>query len=548
MQQSGGGSTPEKLLHSKATGDGTSRRQALAALQAASPLDILVIGGGIHGAVTARLAAAAGLKAALVERADFAGATSGRSSKMAHGGLRYLELLDFRQVFEGIKARDDMFEFAGHLVKPSQFLIPVPRGRHLLRLKLGLGLCLYDLLLRRPDLRHSWIPREKLAYPGYGRDRDDLMGCFAYTDGILSDTRLVIENVIAARRLGVPCLNYCEAISRTRSGDGSSVVALRDALSGTPLEVRARLVVSCAGPWHASLARDLGLASRIGAKYSRGSHVVFAKPWKGPSLFLPMEGKARYYFVWPHPAGTLVGTTEREITDLPQDPLPARDELDEIVRRVERDIPDAGLRRENASYCFAGIRTIPLRGKPGESSLLSRRHRWEAGDGVLSLVGGKYTTAWWTALEGVTLAARALGRPVDMRVLCGGANNKAVPGSMSAHELSEVARALSFLPEGDSSRLTSRYGKRILSLGAPKGPSIEEQVAFEVEVALATEQAETLEDIMRRRLELEPLPGHGLHYLPVIREAFQRLRPGADFDGQAAAYRARMEAIDSLLR
>jgi len=227
--------------------DTVSRDEALRKLARPEPFDILVVGGGIHGAVVARLAAASGFSTALVERADWAGATSSRSSKMAHGGLRYLELLDFQQVFEGIKAREEMFEHMPHLVKPAQFLIPVPKGKIFFKWKLGLGLFLYDLLARSRARRHRWIPQSKLSFPGFHAKRSDLMGCYTYTDGIMSDARMVIENVIAARRLGAACLNYCEVTGRTAEADGVSSVSLRDTLTGKSFTARA--IINCAGPW-----------------------------------------------------------------------------------------------------------------------------------------------------------------------------------------------------------------------------------------------------------------------------------------------------------
>lgn len=533
---------------SQSSSDTTDRSSQLERLGRSEPFDLAIIGGGIHGAVLARLAAASGFSVALIDRADFGGATSSRSSKMAHGGLRYLELLDFQQVFEGIKARDDLFEHVGHLVKPQQFLIPVPAGRLLFKWKLGLGLFLYDMLLRDHSRRHSWIPRRDLSFAGFSSSRKDLMGCFSYTDGIMSDTRLVIENIIGARRHGAVCLNYCEATSRVRTPDGGSTLSAKDTLSGRALHFSARLVVNCAGPWVSQLAGQLG-AEAPQLRFSRGSHIVFAKPWKGPSLFLPLEGKARYYFVWPHPAGTLVGTTEREVKELPNDPLPTRDEIDEILQRLERDIPDAGLRRENACYCYAGVRTLPLRGKSGASPTLSRKHIWSASDGVLTLSGGKYTTAWWTALEGLKSSAKLLNRELDARAVEANSSLKKLPGSMTGAEASQLEGMLQSESATERERLTARYGKRLLeSFPMLAQGSAEHRIALEAEISLSTEQAETLEDLMRRRLELEMLPGHGIHHLPLLREVFMRLRPGADFDAQAVQYRERMEAIDLLLR
>jgi glycerol-3-phosphate dehydrogenase len=511
--------------------------------------DMVVVGGGIHGAAVARLAAGYGFKTALLEKNDYAAATSSRSSKMAHGGLRYLELLDFEQVFEGIKAREEMFEHVGNLVKPGEFLIPVPRGAWFFKLKLGIGLFLYDLMVKMGNRRHRWIPRSKLTFPGFHSGREDLMGCFVYTDGIMSDARLVIDNVIGARRYGADCLNYCEVRSMTRNESGISEIAAVDIKTGKEVKLKARLVVNCTGPWASTLANTLGAEPRP-LKFSRGSHIIFNKPWTGPSLFLPMPGKARYYFVWPHQAGTMVGTTEREVASVDLDPLPSKDEMDEIFGRLEKDIPDAGLNRQSACYAFAGIRTLPIRGKDANSTVLSRKHIWTHVNGVLTLLGGKYTTASWTALEGVKEAAQILGKPLSVDALKSRIDLKKLPGSATDVECEGLLRYLAThgVSIESQNRLLSRYGKRLGDnylefVDAPP----EKLVELETMIALDTEQVESLEDLMRRRLELEYTEGHGEKYLPIIGEVFKRMRPAVDFEKEKEAYLSRMRTIHLLL-
>ena len=534
----------------KRTIDSLSRGELITKLSGGEVYDIVVIGGGIHGAAVARYAAAYGFKTALFEKSDYAAGTSSRSSKMAHGGLRYLELLDFEQVFEGIKAREEMFDHVGHLVKPAEFLIPVPRNNFWFRIKLGIGLFLYDLMVKNPKRKHRWIPRRKLSFPGFHSGRSDLMGCFVYTDGIMSDTRLVVENILAARRYGASCLNYADVRSAQRNSDGIIDVTAVDTKTEKEIRLRTRLVVNCTGPWASALAQQLHGDPRP-LKFSRGSHIIFNKPWNGPSLFLPIPGRARYYWVWPHPAGTMVGTTEREVSELELDPLPSRDEIDEILSRLEKDIPDAGLSRSNACYCFAGIRTLPLRGKNTRSPVLSRKHIWTNAHGVLTLLGGKYTTASWTALEGVKEVARLLSRPLSHDVATQRHEVKELPGSISTGERDELIQSLKLhgVSPDEITRLIGRYGKRLGThyLEYVEG-SAEKLIALETMIALDTEQVETLEDLMRRRLELEYTHDHGAQYLPTIRAVFQRMRPDTDFDKEEKAYRDRMGTIEALLR
>jgi glycerol-3-phosphate dehydrogenase len=406
-------------------------------------------------------------------------------------------------------------------------------------------------MVKKRERRHRWIPRRSLDFPGFHRDRTDLMGCFMYTDGIMSDSRLVIENILAARRYGALCLNYCEALTLSRNSDETSTISARDTISGGSLSIRARLVINCTGPWASKTAQSLGADSHP-LTFSRGSHIVFSKRWCGPSLFLPIPGKARYYFVWPHPAGTLVGTTERAVSELELDPLPSHDEIEEIFGRIARDIPDAGLSRENAAYCFAGLRTLPLRGKKNEhSTILSRKHIWKHENGVMSLFGGKYTTAAWTAREGIHEACTILGQPHKSSEVTIRADLKKLPGCTSEREYAELSHALSQRGVSDhlQQRLFGRYGKR-LTLGYSDLFSDDDAaaIALETEIALDTEQVETLEDLMRRRLELEYTPDHGQQYLEVIRQAFRRRRPSYDIDQAISSYNERLQRVRRLLR
>ena len=492
--------------------------------------DLLVIGGGIHGVSVAKIAAQMGLSVLLLEQGDYASGTSSRSSKMAHGGLRYLEMFDFEQVFEGIRAREALFERVPNLVRPERFLIPIPRGAHWLKCKLGVGLTLYDLLVRSPERKHRWVKGQAQVFAGGA----PLAGCYEYTDGLMSDSRLVFEFLASAQSFGCCALNYAEAMSLVQRADGMVQVQWSDKRGGGHYESRARCVVNCAGPWAPFLHPEDTAHPLPKVRYSRGSHLVFSVPWREPSLFLPLAEKGRYYFVWPHPSGTLVGTTEREVDQLESDPIPSLDEVDEILNRLARDLPHSGLTRETLHYAFAGVRTLPMRtrkvliGAKGVSQL-SRKHIWQLTNGVLTLLGGKYTTFAWTATEGVRAALKAIGadvpeipdpltdlpsvtrpeesaRMVEELVVKFGASQEA------------VVRAISRL-----GRLVLRYVDRPHAWGEV-APGV---LMLEVLHAIEIEQAETVEDVMRRRIELEYFPIHGCDALDAV-EAQLALLVGVD--------------------
>lgn len=481
--------------------------------------DIVVVGGGIHGVSVAKIAAQMGLSVLLLEQGDYASGTSSRSSKMAHGGLRYLEMFDFEQVFEGIRSREALFERVPNLVRPERFLIPIPQGAHWLKLKLGVGLTVYDLFVRSRERRHRWVKGQAHVFSGGA----PLAGCYEYTDGLMSDSRLVFEFLVSAQSFGCCALNYAQATSLVQQVDGTVQVQWSDTCGGGHYESNARCVLNCAGPWAPFLHPEDPAHPLPQVRYSRGSHLIFSVPWREPSLFLPLAEKGRYYFVWPHPSGTLVGTTEREVSQLESDPIPSSDEVDEILRRLARDLPHSGLTRDTLHYAFAGVRTLPMRprkvslGAKGVSQL-SRKHIWQLTNGVLTLLGGKYTTFAWTASEGVRAALKVLG-----------GSTSAIPDPLedlpsvtSADEsvrlVGELTTRFGTSPKA-AARAVARLGRLVLRY--TERPTAWHEVSpgvlmLEVMHAIELEQAESIEDVVRRRLELEPTPSNGCEVLESV--------------------------------
>ena len=524
-----------------------SSRQDRTDLATSQKFDIIVIGGGIHGACVAKLSAKAGFRTLLLEARDYAGATSSRSSKMAHGGLRYLEMYDFKQVFEGIKAREELFSACPNLVQPQSFLIPIARGDTLFRYKLRCGLFLYDLMVRNRERAHRWIPREKLSFHSFNAHREDLAGCYQYTDGLMNDARLVFEMIVSAEEYGAITLNYAAAEKIHRASQGNVSVTWTDGISSATRQSKGSVVINCAGPWAPMIRESSDEPSPIGIKYSRGSHLLFSVPWKDPALFLPLEERGRYYFVWPHATGTLVGTTEREVSGSELDPQPTSDEVDEILRRLERDLPNSGLNRATLHYGFAGVRTLPMRDSRRGVSKLSRKHIWRSAHGVITLLGGKYTTFAWTAGEGLKLAMRELERAVEVPNALDDLPSVAT-GSFDAlrEEFATkygktgpaVERALSRL-----GGMCRRYRDRV-DAWREISPGV---LKLEAMHAVEVEHAETIEDIIRRRLDLEFLPSHGVEALDAICEI---LGPSCGVDAlaeQRTAWKERLKALHEVL-
>jgi glycerol-3-phosphate dehydrogenase len=261
--------------------------------------------------------------------------------------------------------------------------------------------------------------------------------------------------------------------------------------------------VNCSGPW----VEQIGPTLHNKHLFSRGAHLLFNREWTGPALFLPMPGKARYYFVWPHRGGTMVGTTESETKNVELDPLPICGEVEEILARLSKDMPNSGLSRESLYYAFVGIRSLPQRGTKG-TARVSRRHIWEQRGKVVSLFGGKYTTAAATAREGLRIVMSVLGKSYSDPSV-----------GLPTERTSELMKATHFSQDNliDLAKVHVKYS-----------------------------QAVNLEDLMRLRLGLEYLPGHGLDRLEEVAETLTwrstNERTAATFD-----YRERVSKIRKIL-
>ena len=534
-----------------------NRGELLDQLGKKSSCEVLVVGGGIHGAAFARVAVLNGLDTILLERHDYAAATSSRSSKMVHGGLRYLESLDFRQVYEGIQAREELFRSAAHVVKPQPFLIPFFTDQAWLKTKLGAGLCLYDLMRGKREHRHSWVNSQAWLAEALHQRSGKLTGCFRYVDGLMNDFRLTLENIIAARQEGALCLNHTSVEHIGVNPSGRVEVFWKDGLSGRSGSVEAGIAVSCSGPWAPFIGKHRSAALADMVCFSQGAHLLFRQAWKHEALLLPMEQSGRYYFVWPHLGGTLVGTTERLLEQIEDDPQPTVAEIEEILTRVQRDLPGSGLNRSTLHYAFAGVRTMARRRKPRSRhpSRISRRHVWHYERGVLSLIGGKFTTAQWTAEEGLKRVFELA--KLKSKMVC--VRGRELPGTAA---LKDAIRA--FTTEGKRrgieehvlERCVSRLGSWVRLIGSAELTESTQAswdllggnlLRGELELAAHIEQAETLEDFMRRRLELEYLPGHGLEVLDAVIDFLKKHRPGLDLATEQEKYRTRLENLHKIM-
>jgi glycerol-3-phosphate dehydrogenase len=377
--------------------------------------DVVIIGGGMAGAGVARDLAMRGLGVALLDRGDFGAGTTSRSSKLVHGGLRYLELFDFALVRESLRERERLRRLAPHLVRPLPFLVPIYRDSTRGLMKVRIGLTLYDWLTPGRDReRYRVLPPIDALSLEPGLRPDELRGAGYYFDDLLlSPERLCLENVLSACRHGARAYNYCqvEEIRRDAGGTIAGVIA-RDLLTGETARLGARVIVNASGPWVDIVRAAAGVSER-------GAHLL--RRTKGIHCLLPRLTERAIYqstsddrmiFVIPWREFSLVGTTDTDFDGDLDRVHATREEVDYLLAEAYRALPDARLTRAHVRYTYAGVR--PLSYEEGTSATkVSRAHRIveEEGGRFLSITGTKLTCFRSLAEQLGDRVSRALGRP-----------------------------------------------------------------------------------------------------------------------------------------
>ena len=459
-------------------------------------LDLLVIGGGVNGCGIARDAAGRGMRVLLVERGDLAGATSSASSKLIHGGLRYLEQYEFRLVREALAEREVMLRIAPHIVWPLRFVLPhrpAMRPRWMIRA----GLFLYDHLARRASLPGA----ETLALPQDPRGaplRPEITSAFAYSDCWVEDSRLVVLNAKDAARRGAEIRVGCEFLGATRDAEGWTV-----RLSSG--EVRARALVNAAGPWVMQALGAAHVAPPGRVRLVRGSHIVLPALYQGAHAFILQNDAGRVVFVIPYEGRfSLVGTTDVVQAEATA-PQCTEEEVDYLCAAVGRQFRVAP-RAADVVWRYSGVRPLYDDGEANPSAI-TRDYVLkldDAGAPLLSVFGGKITTYRRLAEE----ALERLGAPGAPWTASAPLPGGDFTGGLPALE----ARLPGWLPPALRHRLARAYGTEALALlgdaqgmadlGQDHGAGLTDR---ELDWLRREEWARTAEDVLWRRSKL------GLH-------------------------------------
>ncbi|CAN5635305.1 glycerol-3-phosphate dehydrogenase/oxidase [soil metagenome] len=493
---------------------GPAQRRAALDRMASEVFDIVVVGGGVTGAGAALDAASRGLSVALVEARDYAAGTSSRSSKLIHGGLRYLEQLNFALVREALRERTLLLTvLAPHLVRPVPFLYPL---RHHVweRAYVGVGVALYDLMAGRSPLpRHRHLTRRGALRRVPALRRDALVGAVAYHDAQVDDARHTLTVARTAARYGAALATSARAVGFLREGERVAGVRVRDLEGGADLDVRARQVINATGVWTDDVQALIG-RGRIRVQASKGVHLVVPRDriHSDSGIILRTESSVLFVIPWPVPPAQrhwIIGTTDTDWELGKAHPAASRADIDYLLGRVNAVLRHA-LTPADVEGVYAGLRPL-LAGESEATSKLSREHAVvRSVAGMVTVAGGKYTTYRVMAADAVDLAAAGLDRrvppsPTAETPLFGAAGYRAAWNGrdrLAAGSGLHVARV---------EHLLGRYGSRVgelldLIAGRPELgrpiPGAEDYLAVEAVYAASHEGALHLDDTLTRRTRI----------------------------------------------
>ena len=505
--------------------------------------DVLIVGGGIIGAGIARDAALRGLKVTLFEARDFGGGTTAGSTRLAHGGLRYLEMLDFGLVRMDLREREALLRNAPHLVKPLRFLVPIYDRSLFYRVKLSLGMWLYDLLSFDKSLPgRRFLTREEVLTSEPHLQTRGLQGAVTYYDAqITLPERLCLENVIEARETGAMCVNYAEVTGALVTDGRVHGLRVRDALNGEDVEVLGRVVVNASGPWFDAVAGRLAPSVRARVRTTKGIHLACPRV-TSDALVLFSPDDNRLFFAIPWLGYTWLGTTDTDFKDDPRRAHATEADAAYLMRSVREFLPT--LRPEEIRFSNAGVRALVL--EEGSESSVSRQHlvldeARSGRPGLISVIGGKLTGYRAIAEEATDAVCRTLGVGPKCQT-----EGRVLPGARpAATELEAEAK----LGPATVEHLASLYGSRaneVLRLAAsnqalaePLAPGVPD-IAAQVTFAIRSEQCLKVSDFLLRRTRLGFGPDQGRLALPRV-AAVMAAELGwstSERDAECAAYLA----------
>ncbi len=509
-------------------------------------LDLLVVGGGITGAGVLRDAASRGLRCLLVEHEDFASGTSGRSSKLVHGGIRYIAGGHLGLVRQACRERDRLLALNPQLVQPVPFLLPAYEGSKVPLWQVRAALFTYRALAHfRPTARYRMLEGEEIARRAPGLRSAGLRGAGLYADARVDDARLVLETLKSARALGAAAVNHAQVVAFESEGGRLRAARVRDHLSRREIEIRAQVVVNAAGP---AVERVRGLdlpVPRCELRPAKGVHLVIPRRRVRSDVAVTFEAPdGRHVFLVPWDDMALLGTSD-SFTDEIDEPVVTIEEVHYLLSAANEAFPQAGLTTNDLCSVFAGVRPLAAAADADEpTASLSREERIQRdGSGLISAWGGKLTTYRHTGEAVVDEVLRQL--PEARRRSLGPSRSGELPLRLDGFDREALERGLVRrfgVARWRAQHLVTQYGSDAETLLERADPMLRAPIGAsrftlaEIPWSFETECPATLCDLLERRIRVALwAAGQGLPELPLL----------ARVAGEAAGWdadRARAEA------
>lgn len=487
-------------------------------------VDALIIGGGIAGAGVARDLALRGASVALFEKGDFASGTTSRSSKLIHGGLRYLELWDFGLVRESLREREILRRMAPHLIRPLPFLVPIYRWSRRGLVKVRIGLKFYDWLSPgKGSGRYRVLrPDEALAMEPGIRPGDLLGAGYYFDDLLLCPERLCLANLLSAARHGARIFNHCRVEEVASGKRAVARLRVRDLVSNTVHPVQGRVVVNAAGPWVDEIRELAGIQERGPRliRTTKGIHCLLPRLTERAVYLLAQDGRMIFLIPWHH--FTLVGTTDSDFHGSPDNVCATRDEVTYLLGEARRVFTDPRVAEANVVYTYAGVRPLTF-GSDKSPSRVSRQHKVfaEAEGKFLTITGTKLTCFRSLAEQVGDRVLEALGRWIPSRAARHALDGTEEPPSLEVRACLDVSAELAatgLAPE-TLEMLLETYGRgyrwvldlaRKIPEGAERLCPQNPEVVAQLHHAVAEELAVSLPDVLLRRTGIGLSPCQGL--------------------------------------
>ena len=512
--------------------------------------DVLVIGGGVTGTGAALDAASRGLSVALVEQRDYASGTSSRSSKLFHGGLRYLEQFNFGLVNEALRERNLMLRLlCPHLARPVSFIYPL-KHRFWERPYVGAGVLLYDILAKRADSplpRHEHLSRSQLGVVAPALSTDNIYGAVRYWDALVDDARHTMMLARTSAEHGAALATSTRVTGLDSAGGRIRGAEVLDLESGRKIEIRSRAVINAAGVWSDDI-QDLAGSRGLEVEASKGVHLVIPRSRIESETGMIFRTRESVLFVIPFDEFWIVGTTDTPWTLGRAHPAASQKDIDYLLEWVNTVLTDP-LRRDDVVGVYAGLRPL-LTGESDSTSKLSREHAVaDNGQGLISVAGGKYTTYRIMASDAVDAVARYIDRPIAP------SRTQRIP-LVGADGIIELRTAIppSGIAPDDYQRLLGRYGSLVGDLAdlVRVDPDLAERLVedapylkAEIVYGATHEGALHLDDFLTRRTRISIETRH--RGSGAVKEVAGLVGPLLGWDTQTSAdemmhYRARTEA------